>query len=378
MSQFATNMTTREKFISSVVAFLAMLLVALISFHTLGPSGYPYLVASMGASSVLLYAVPSSPLSQPWPFIGGNLISAFIGVFCALNIPEPALAAAAAVSLAIGGMHLTRSLHPPGGAIALGAVLGGQDVQALGYMFPIFPVLVNVLLMTIAALLLNNVVPGRHYPARKSTEEQDSGDAWAGLGYGFSHEDLRAAVAAMDEFVDITEEQLDRLYRATVLQIRKRQLGEVRCEQVMSREVVTFHQDIPLSQAWSALQNNQNKAGVVMDNNERIAGIVTTADLAKYFMNKISAYHSAELTESSDKNENDIAHMQALPVGRVMSTPVTTINADDHIVDAIPVFVEKKIHHIPVVGKNNNLRGMITRTDLLVLLDRNTLSLSET
>ncbi len=96
----------------------------------------PLLVAPMGASAVLLFAVPASPLAQPWSIIGGNTISALIGVIVAHFVHEPALATGIAVALAIAAMSFTRCLHPPGGAAALTAVLGGPAVTAPASCFP--------------------------------------------------------------------------------------------------------------------------------------------------------------------------------------------------------------------------------------------------
>jgi CBS domain-containing membrane protein len=95
--------------------------------------GAALIVASMGASAVLLFAVPHAPLSQPWPLIGGHVVSALVGVICAKVILNAPLAAALAVSLAIGSMHYFRCIHPPGGVTALTAVIGGASVDSLDY-----------------------------------------------------------------------------------------------------------------------------------------------------------------------------------------------------------------------------------------------------
>lgn len=354
------KLSAREKFVSSIMAFLAMLLVGLLSIKTVGIQGLPYMVASMGASSVLLFAVPHSPLSQPWPLVGGHLISSTVGVTCLLLIPEPVLAGAAAVSLAIAGMHIGRCLHPPGGAVALATVLGGQQVASLGYMFVAFPVLLNTLLMLGAALLLNNMVPGRRYPAKRRLQEEGS-EPWTELGYGLSGQDLRSAVSSLEEFVDVGEEQLDKMYKAMVVQMRKRQLGDVRCAQIMSRDVICFNEKTPLSLAWSDLQNLQIKAAPIVDQQKRLLGIITQADLAKYFMEKVS----------NNLSEEALVHLQQTPMGLVMTTPVTSIDVNSHVVDTLAIFLERKIHHLPVVDSNRCVLGMLTRTDLLTLLQQN-------
>lgn len=123
------------------------------------------MIGSFGASAVLIYGAPRSPLSQPRNVIGGHLVSAFVGVSVFLAIPDPLwLASALAVSTAIAAMHLTKTLHPPGGATALIAIIGGDRIHSLGYMYMVSPVLMGVVLMTLIAIIGNTSVKGRSYP----------------------------------------------------------------------------------------------------------------------------------------------------------------------------------------------------------------------
>jgi len=124
------------------------------------------LIGSLGASAVLIYGAPRSPMAQPRNLIGGHLISALVGVTVWMLIGPlmPWLAAALAVSSAIALMHLTRTLHPPGGATALIAVIGSEQVHALGYLFVLIPATLAPLLILLVALVVNNVASGRRYP----------------------------------------------------------------------------------------------------------------------------------------------------------------------------------------------------------------------
>jgi CBS-domain-containing membrane protein len=132
----------------------------------LTPTDGLLLIGSFGASAVLLYGAPRSPLAQPRNLIGGHGLSALIGVSAWLLLSPllPWLAAALAVSTAIAVMHLTRTLHPPGGATALIAVIGSEQVHAMGYLFVLIPVTLGALLMLLVALLVNNLARGRRYP----------------------------------------------------------------------------------------------------------------------------------------------------------------------------------------------------------------------
>ena len=119
----------------------------------------------MGASAVLLFAVPSSPLAQPWSIIGGNG-GGPVGVACAQWIPAPGSAAGVvAVAVAIALMFQLRCIHPPSGAVAITAVFGGPAVRALGFGFVVMPVLVNSMLLLLLALVFNNLAR-RRYPHR--------------------------------------------------------------------------------------------------------------------------------------------------------------------------------------------------------------------
>ncbi len=145
--------TWRDRCIACAGALLGVALTYLICRLTLGEiSHLPLLVAPMGATAVLLFAVPASPLAQPWSIIGGNTISAFIGIAVAKVIPDPVLASGVAVALAIAVMSLARCLHPPGGAAALLAVLGGPAVTDAGFLFALDPVAINAVLITLLGL----------------------------------------------------------------------------------------------------------------------------------------------------------------------------------------------------------------------------------
>jgi len=146
-------------------AFLGIGLVGLLHRYRVGPADAPLLIGSFGASSVLIYGVINSPLAQPRNLVGGHLLSAFIGVTMQRLLPqEPWLAAALAVSLAIVAMQITKTLHPPGGATALIAIIGSAQLKALGYWYVLVPVLSGVAILLAVALVVNNLTPTRNYP----------------------------------------------------------------------------------------------------------------------------------------------------------------------------------------------------------------------
>jgi len=201
----------RERLVSALGGFAGLLAVYFGSHALGGPPLTPLLIFSIGASTVLVFAVPHGALSQPWPVIGGHLVSALIGVSCARWVPDAALAAAAAVGLSIGAMHYLRCIHPPGGATALAAVLGGEPLHAMGFGFVLSPVLVNALVLLAAAVAFNAFFPWRRYPvflARRAVKAEPASAAYEAI----SHEDFVFALTQVDSFIDVSEEDLLRIY----------------------------------------------------------------------------------------------------------------------------------------------------------------------
>ena len=150
---------------SWIGSFLGISAVALIHYKILDQTGLILIIGSFGASAVLLYGAIRSPLAQPRNLLGGHILSAVIGVTAFQWLGgQPWLAAAVAVSTAIAVMHLTKTLHPPGGATALIAVIGGDSVHNLGYLYVFMPAALGAIVMLIIALIINNIPKNRRYP----------------------------------------------------------------------------------------------------------------------------------------------------------------------------------------------------------------------
>lgn len=209
-----------EKIVSAAGGFAGILMVALASGYFVAPADAALMAASMGASAVLLFAMPHGALSQPWQLVGGHVISALVGVTVAKFIPGIILPAALAVALAIGAMHYLRCIHPPGGATALSAVIGGPAVHALGYQYILTPVLLNTGIILCTAIVVNYFFPWRRYPAKLGQKKtQHTG---TGLGASeISREDLEFALRKMNIYIDVTEQDLERIYALA----RKHSLG---------------------------------------------------------------------------------------------------------------------------------------------------------
>ena len=194
----------RDRAIGSVGALAGIGLVGVMCVAFF-PAATPWIVAPVGASAVLLFAVPASPLAQPWSIVGGNVLSALFGVIVTGLVPEPALAAALAVGGAILAMTLLRCLHPPGGAAALSAVIGGHTLASGHAGHLLVPMLVNSLLLVAVGMLFHRF-SGHSYPHRAAPVEGKPAVAMAPAG--LLMDDIDAALADLGETFDIGREDL--------------------------------------------------------------------------------------------------------------------------------------------------------------------------
>lgn len=359
-----------EKLRTVLAVFSSMLLLAWLSSLFVSGPGLPFLVASMGASAVLLFALSHSPLSQPWPLIGGNLLPALIAVSCAKFVPHVIIATALSVTLSLLVMLLLRCLHPPGGALALLPILGDQYVHHLGYGLLLYPLGLNLLILLLLGLVLNNLLPGRRYPAaakpfRDTVHKHD--DAAQMDRLGINQDDLHNALKQMNTYLDITENDLNAVYKMAGMQSYRRKMGEITCADIMSKDLVTVEYGTELEEAWALLRYHKVKALPVIDPARRMIGIITLvdflkrADLKTYetFQDKLVKFIRRTPGMTSSKPE---------VVGQIMAAPVYTAAQTAHIVELVPLLSERGLHHIPIVNAERRLVGMVTQSDLVAAL----------
>ncbi|HMK35002.1 MAG TPA: HPP family protein [Desulfomonilaceae bacterium] len=154
-----------EVALSWLGSFIGITVVAILQSLFFDGTDLVLMIGSFGASAVLVYGAVKSPLAQPRNLLGGHVLSALIGVGAfTIFQSQPVLAAAAAVATAIAVMHATKTLHPPGGATALIAVIGGEKVHSLGFLYAVVPAGVGAAVLLVVALLFNNIPKGRRYP----------------------------------------------------------------------------------------------------------------------------------------------------------------------------------------------------------------------
>ncbi|WP_077037942.1 HPP family protein [Pelomonas sp. KK5] len=354
----------RERVRAAVGAGIGMLLTGLLAQLCVATHAMPsaiWLVAPLGASAVLVFCVPASPLAQPWSVVGGDTLSALVGIACFSLLGGTAFSAALAVALAIAVMFALRCLHPPGGAAALLMVMAGVH----DWRFAIFPVLVNTLALVSAGMVYNRLT-GRAYPH----VSQPPAAAPAGTPQ-FAEADLDAALARYNQVLDIPRDDLAALLHEAQLHAYERQFGTLRCADIMSREPLSVQFGTPLQEAWQLLRERGIKALPVVDRANRVIGIVTLTDFMRAapldehdgFANRLRGFLQATPGPNSDKAE---------VVGQIMSRTVRVVSADRPVAELVPLFASTGHHHIPIVGTEARLVGILTQSDLVAAIARST------
>lgn len=354
----SVRVDARERWRAVLGGAIGILVTALVCRWWAGttPLG-PWLVAPLGASAVLVFAVPSSPLAQPWSVIGGNTLSALVGAACAHFIHDPAWAAAAAVALAIAVMFAFRCLHPPGGASALFAALG-----ATGFHFALFPIFVNSVLLTLAGVVYNGWT-GRRYPhaqAQPSASTESS---------RFTTADLDAALTHYNQVVDVSRDTLEDLLHYAESAAYQRTFGDLRCGEIMSRQPLAVQFGTPLAEAWSLMRQRRIKALPVTDRAKRIVGIVTVADFMRQADPEVHEGLGQRLKALLRTSGKPYAHKPEV-VGQIMTREVRVASEQRHVVELVALFSEEGHHHIPIIDSDKRLVGIITVSDIVRALSR--------
>lgn len=301
----------------------------------------PLLAAPMGASALLLFAVPASPMAQPWPIIGGNIISALAGLAVSTLVPEPALAAGLAVALAIGAMSLTRSLHPPGGAIALTAAIGSPMVAEYGIGFAFIPVGLNAAVLTILGWAFHRLL--RHgYPhvaTPASTNPRGTSDLVPRQRVGFNEADIDAALADLGEAFDIDRDDLGRVLHRVEMRALARTHGGVSCADIMSRDVIHVGAGDTPERARHLLLAHGVRTLPVIDGQRTVIGLIGLRELAR-------------------SGDNILELM----------SPASFATPGQAALDLAGPLTDGQHHAVVIVDEGCHLLGVVTQTDLLAKL----------
>jgi CBS domain-containing membrane protein len=311
-----------------------------------GPAALPFIVAPMGASAVLLFAAPASPLAQPYSLLAGNVVSTLIGVTAGKLFADVTVAAAVAVGTAIAVMMLLRCVHPPGGACALFAAVAGSAVAEQGYAFAVLPVGVNTVVLLAIGAMVNNLT-GRPYPhVPPPPPPQQGTDPAPSERVGVSTEDVTRAIARLDRGLDVLPGDVVALIRDAEAHALDRRLGQLRVGALMARDVKSVLPGDTLYRARMVINQHHVKAVPVVDAEHRVVGIITVFDLFN----------------------RDIVEFD--PVSKVMTTPVTTVGVDTPVAELVELMTDRGLRNLPVVDGEGRLVGIITRTELIAVLHR--------
>jgi CBS domain-containing membrane protein len=282
-----------------------------------------------------------------------------VGILCVRFTHDPALAGAVAVSLAIGTMFTLRCLHPPGGAMALIAVL----TQTSHFEFAWFPAFVNSGLLVLAGILYNTLT-GRRYPHVQLANV----DGPKSLNR-FSSADLDVVLSRYNQVLDVSRDDLESLLQLTEMEAYRRKLGEIKCADIMTRDLVVAEYATTLETAWALMGQHRIKAIPVVDRGHQLIGIITLADFMRHA--KVDAHDSIgnrlrdliRYTTTNYSTKPDV-------VGQIMTAQVRVASEDRHVVELLPLFSEGGHHHIPIIDKKRRLVGMITESDFVRALYR--------
>ncbi|NEM06287.1 HPP family protein [Geodermatophilus normandii] len=336
----------RSEVLRGGLGALAGIALAAVTAHAVpgGPEGLPWIVAPMGATAVLLFAAPASPLAQPYPVVVGNTVSTLVGVAAGKLVDDVTLAAAVAVGVAIPLMMVLRCVHPPGGACALFTAVGGSAVTEHGWAFALWPVGVDTVVLLLVAALVNNLT-GRPYP--HVPEPPRSGpEAPPTERVGLQAEDVRAAMQRLDRGLDVLPGDVLALVRDAEAHALDRRLGQLRVGALMERDVRTVQPQETLYRARMLMNQHAVKALPVVTDDRRVVGIVTVHDL---FNLEVVALD---------------------PVSKVMSSPVTGVGVETPVSELVGLMADRGLRHLPVVDGEDRLAGIVTRAELVAVLHR--------
>ena len=333
------------------IAFSAFVSTAIA--HALHLS--PWLVAPVGASAVLVFAVPASPLAQPWSVVGGNTVTALMGLLACNLIPDPVIAASVAVGLAIAAMFALRCLHPPGGAMALLVVLTHTKAP----MFALFPAFTNSLLLVLAGLAYHAFVTRHSYPHVPAKAATPS----SGL-MRITETDLAAALAEQGEVFDIDPADLNRLLQISELKAYRRLAGATTVAEVMSKPVHSVHFGTPLDEAWALMLKHDIKALPVVDRRHRPHGLLTRDHFTTHAARLDPADAASGLAKLLERTQ--AVHSEKPEVaGQIMSETFTTALADDRLDGLLPLFSQGDRHHVVVLDAERRVCGIVATSDTM-------------
>jgi CBS domain-containing membrane protein len=325
-------------------------------------------LAPLGASAVILFTLPHSPLAQPWSVAGGLLLPALVGLACGLGVPSPFLAAALAVGLSVGIMGWLRCIHPPGGAMALVMAshgLQGQDagtgLAAVGW---------NVLAMLIAATAVNNALPSRRYPLCSPPVPQPGQPRPPASG--ISHPDLAAALQEMDTYLDVSEDDLTQVFSRAARHAFNRHVL-LRCAEIMTPPPATLDFATDLNEAWRTLRRHAANAPARRGPGRAAGGPAEPGGTFCAMWRRTRGHASAKTSAACCAPTPGLHADKPEVVGQIMLTArhgLCSVGQHEGIGVAADILAGEDQALLPVVDERGRLTGVISRPHLTAVLLR--------
>ncbi len=337
---------------SSLGAGLGLIVAGLLVW--VQPGHLLFLFAPLGASAVLVFAVPNSPLAQPWSAVMGNTISALwaLALLWALpGLPSP-WPEALAVAGAIAAMLLCRALHPPGGAMALLVALGAQTLAPLGWRL-VETVFLLTLSLVLAGLAYHRAT-GRHYPLRHAAPSQARQPAAGRLA--LSSDDLAALLTRFDQSYNLSPEDLGDLLAAAEEQAIQRRFAAVTCGEVMSAKLLTVAPGDSLETVADLFHTHLVKSLPVVGPQGELLGLLLRSDLFDWLWEGHRRSRWRQLLQGR--------HPSAATAASLMRKPEICVEASTPLGELLATLAQHRVPFIPVL-RGPQLAGLITRTDVI-------------
>ncbi|GHC46932.1 HPP family protein [Neogemmobacter tilapiae] len=331
------------------------------------------LIAPFGASAVLLFAVPNSPLAQPWSALVGNVLAALIGVAVVKVFDDPNLRIVVALGLTIPMTILARAVHPPAGAVAMTAALSPELVDTLGFGFAAAPVGLGTLILIVLAMVWARL-SGRHYPFRVYHAPGPFGtaDAPPTERLGLSESELTAILDSYRQSLNLGVEDLARLIGAAEIQAATHRTGPLTAADIMSRDLVTVSPETSLDEVAGIFRRHGFTSLPVVGPEMRFFGVIFQIHLIRqaredaFRLETRFAAAMRRLTgspgEGGAKRAGDI-----MAVANPRATPTTPVAA------LLPQLADGHCDAVPVLSKGR-IVGIVTRTDMIAALARQSLT----
>lgn len=368
-----TATPTREALRAGAGALIGIGLVGLLALAPIDnlPFGL-YLIAPFGATSVLIFAVPNSPLAQPWSAIVGNTLAAVVGVWACMAIGDPVLRVAVAVGGAIALMGFARALHPPGGAVAMTAALNPDLVRELGFVFALAPVALGTTLLVLVAIAYARAT-GRRYPFRHFEDANPQGtiDPPAPERLGLSEAELTEILQRYRQSLNLGVEDLARLIAAAELQAASHRTGPLTAGDIMSRDLVTVGPDTPLVEVADLFRIHGFTSLPVVEADDRFLGVIFQIHLirrGRKEAERLRRSFAAAMARLLDpEREAPVRANEIMSKTTPRATSTTPIGA------LLPMLAAGDCDAVPVLDRDQ-IVGIVTRTDLIAALARQSLT----